>query len=41
MDRERGLTVTERDAMGVDAAGAYRRIIAGLRAGDRTVLEAP
>jgi beta-glucosidase/6-phospho-beta-glucosidase/beta-galactosidase len=28
----------ETDAMGCDAPGAYRRIIAGLRAGDRTVL---
>jgi len=29
----------ETDAMGDDAAGAYRRIIAGLRAGDRSVLD--
>ncbi len=30
----------EDDALGDDAAGAYRRIIAGLRAGDRSVLRA-
>ena len=29
----------ETDAMGRDSAGAYRSIIAGLRAGDRTVLD--
>ncbi len=42
VDRDRGGrggTWMETDAMGRDSAGAYRRIIAGLRAGDRTVLE--
>ncbi len=29
----------ETDAMGRDAAGVYRRVIAGLRAGDRSVLD--
>jgi beta-glucosidase/6-phospho-beta-glucosidase/beta-galactosidase len=38
IDRERGLKVLDTDAMGFDAAGAYRRIIAGLRSGDRSVL---
>ena len=38
VDRERGLTLRPTDAMGVDAAGAYRTVIAGLRAGDRSVL---
>ena len=36
----RGGTWLETDAMGRDAAGAYRRLIAGLRSGDRSVLEA-
>ena len=35
----RGGTWLETDAMGRDSAGAYRTIIAGLRVGDRTVLE--
>jgi beta-glucosidase/6-phospho-beta-glucosidase/beta-galactosidase len=38
VDRERGGTIGPLDAMGVDAAGTYREIIAGLRAGDRSVL---
>jgi beta-glucosidase/6-phospho-beta-glucosidase/beta-galactosidase len=38
IDRERGLRVLDTDAMGLDAAGAYRRIIDGLRTGDRSVL---
>jgi beta-glucosidase/6-phospho-beta-glucosidase/beta-galactosidase len=38
VDRERGVRVLDTDALGHDAAGAYRRIIAGLRAGDRSVL---
>jgi beta-glucosidase/6-phospho-beta-glucosidase/beta-galactosidase len=38
VDRERGVRVLDTDAMGSDAAGAYRRIIEGLRAGDRSVL---
>lgn len=39
VDRERGGRWSPLDSMGHDAAGAYRRIIAGLRAGDRHVLE--
>jgi len=42
IDRSRGSgggRWMETDAMGRDAAGEYRRVIAGLRAGDRTVLE--
>ncbi len=39
VDRERGLRLSELDSMGVDAAGTYRRIIGGLRQGDRSVLE--
>jgi beta-glucosidase/6-phospho-beta-glucosidase/beta-galactosidase len=35
----RGGTWLETDAMGRDAAGAYRRLIAGLRTGDRSVLD--
>ncbi len=41
IDRERGLRVLATDAMGFDAAGAYRRIIEGLRSGDRSVLVEP
>jgi beta-glucosidase/6-phospho-beta-glucosidase/beta-galactosidase len=41
VDRERGLRVLDTDAMGGDAAGAYRRIIDGLRSGDRSVLGPP
>jgi len=41
IDRERGLQILDTDAMGADAAGAYRRIIEGLRAGDRSVLVEP
>jgi len=40
VDRERGVRVLDTDAMGADTAGAYRRVIEGLRQGDRTVLEA-
>lgn len=39
VDRERGLAWSQRDSMGGDAAGTYRRLIEGLRAGDRSVLE--
>jgi len=42
VDRDRGGPAgrwLETDAMGRDAAGTYRSLIAGLRAGDRTVLE--
>lgn len=38
VDRERGARWLATDSMGHDAAGAYRRIIAGLRAGDRSVV---
>ena len=41
VDRERGGRILETDAMGADAAGAYRRLITGLRQGDRSVLAAP
>jgi beta-glucosidase/6-phospho-beta-glucosidase/beta-galactosidase len=36
---DRGIRWLETDAMANDAAGAYRRIIAGLQSGDRSVLE--
>jgi len=38
VDRERGGRWSDLDAMGQDAAGAYRRLADGLRAGDRSVL---
>jgi beta-glucosidase len=38
VDRERGLRILDTDSLGFDAARAYRRIIEGLRAGDRSVL---
>jgi beta-glucosidase/6-phospho-beta-glucosidase/beta-galactosidase len=38
VDRDRGLRWSDRDGMGQDAAAAYRRIIEGLRAGDRSVV---
>ncbi|MBV8463358.1 MAG: family 1 glycosylhydrolase, partial [Acidimicrobiales bacterium] len=44
VDRHRGrygVEWLETDAMGADAAGAYRAVIAGLRSGDRSVLDAP
>jgi beta-glucosidase/6-phospho-beta-glucosidase/beta-galactosidase len=37
---ESGYRWMETDALGADAAGTYRRIIAGLRDGDRSVLDA-
>jgi beta-glucosidase/6-phospho-beta-glucosidase/beta-galactosidase len=40
VDRARGSQWSELDAMGMDAAGAYRRVIAGLRSGDASVLDA-
>jgi len=40
VDRDRGLRWTGTDAMGGDAAGTYRQIIEGLRAGDRSVVPA-
>lgn len=39
VDRARGNRWSDVDAMGQDAAGAYRSLIEGLRAGDRSVLE--
>jgi beta-glucosidase/6-phospho-beta-glucosidase/beta-galactosidase len=39
VDRARGNRWSSTDAMGHDAAGAYRTIIEGLRAGDRSVLD--
>ena len=39
VDRARGRRWIDTDAMGRDSAGTYRRVIAGLRAGDRTVLD--
>jgi beta-glucosidase len=38
VDRERGLSITDTDAMGRDAAGAYRDLIAAIRRGDRSAL---
>jgi beta-glucosidase len=38
VDRERNLRVLDTDSMGRDAAGAYKRVIHGLKAGDRSVL---
>ena len=38
VDRERGGRFSDLDSMGADAAGAYRRLADGLRAGDRSVL---
>lgn len=38
IDRERGVRWSDRDSMDGDAAGTYRRIIEGLREGDRSVL---
>lgn len=39
VDRERGVRWSERDSLGRDAPGAYARIVQGLRAGDRSVVE--
>jgi beta-glucosidase len=41
VDRERGAKILATDSMGRDSAGAYRRLIEGLRAGDRSVLDSP
>lgn len=38
VDRERGLRWSDRDSMGDDAAGAYRRLIEAIRSGDRAAL---
>jgi beta-glucosidase len=38
VDRERGVRWSDTDSFGGDAAGTYRRIIDGLRAGDRSVV---
>ncbi len=40
-DRPRGNVITDTDAMGYDAAGAYASIISGLRAGDASVVVRP
>jgi beta-glucosidase len=40
VDRERGAKILPTDSMGRDSSGAYRRLIEGLRAGDRSVLNA-
>ena len=41
VDRERGAKILATDSMGRDSAGAYRRLIEGLRSGDRSVLGVP
>jgi beta-glucosidase len=41
VDRTRGGRWSDTDAMGDDAAGAYRRIADGLRSGDRSVVDVP
>lgn len=38
VDRERNVKILDTDSMGRDAAGTYRRLIAGLRENDRSVL---
>ncbi|HEV7885973.1 MAG TPA: family 1 glycosylhydrolase [Acidimicrobiales bacterium] len=38
IDRERGVRWLDRDSMGQDSAAAFRRIVAGMREGDRSVL---
>ncbi len=38
VDRERGVRWLDTDSLGHDTAGAYRRLIEGLRAGDASVL---
>lgn len=38
VDRERSIRWSECDSMGKDSAGAYRRIVEGLKAGDDSVL---
>lgn len=38
VDRERNGRILDTDAMGRDAAGTYKTLMAGLRAGDRSVL---
>jgi beta-glucosidase len=38
VDRERGVRILDTDSMGRDAAGTYRAVIDGLRAGNRCVL---
>jgi len=41
VDRPRGRRISDHDAMGEDAAGAYAAIISGLRAGDASVVDRP
>jgi beta-glucosidase/6-phospho-beta-glucosidase/beta-galactosidase len=38
VDRERSIRWSDCDSMGKDSAGAYRRIVEGLKAGDDSVL---
>ncbi len=38
VDREHGLRWSDLDSMGGDAAGTFRRLADGVRAGDRSVL---
>jgi beta-glucosidase len=40
VDRERGVRILDTDSMGADAAGSYKKVMARLRAGDRSVLSA-
>jgi len=39
VDRERNNRILDTDSMGRDSAGMYKRLIAGLRSGDRSVLD--
>jgi hypothetical protein len=38
---KRGAKILATDSMGRDSAGAYRRLIEGLRSGDRSLLGVP
>jgi beta-glucosidase len=38
VDRERNVRILDTDSMGKDSAGAYRELVKGLKAGDRSVL---
>jgi beta-glucosidase/6-phospho-beta-glucosidase/beta-galactosidase len=38
VDRERGIEILPHDSMGIDAAAAYRSLIAAMRSGDRSAL---
>ena len=39
VDRERNVRILDKDSMGDDSAGAYRDLVKGLKAGDRSVLD--